>query len=164
MATFFSDENGAPSRPMSGLDPVLKGTSPSSTWSEHSYFKGLHNYQWNDPAKPSQRPFSYDEYPRSITKSRPITVLSEKMFSIRPEDEDKADVPRPSRPRLFGGYRSMYGSVPYDEKLLAERDAESDDEYDDYPTGWRRIALLVCALVPYCIVSRHLTPAHYSRS
>lgn len=191
MAPTSRDDNGGPSRPVSGFgplfnaistsknevgahprptsssEPVFNGASPSSTWSEQSYFKEANikdlHHQWND-SEPRQVTPRYDEFRRSFSKPRPITMMSEKIFSFRNEDNDAADVPRPSRPEMFRRHRGMYGAEPYDDKLSAEQGAESDDEFDDYPTGWRRAALLASALVPYCIVSIHHALAHCPQS
>ncbi|CAN8097829.1 unnamed protein product [Discula destructiva] len=52
----------------------------------------------------------------------------------------------------LGDIRRMYGATPFYRPMSEKQDGE-DDDFNAYPTGWARVALLACALVPYSMAS-----------
>lgn len=57
---------------------------------------------------------------------------------------------------LLWYFTRMYGKAPWDEGLAELWSGDAQD-LDTYPVGWKRVLLLLCAFVPYTIVS----PAKY---
>lgn len=77
--------------------------------------------------------------------------LSHREFGHQPSEANLSTVANPSR--MFRALGGMYGAAPHDTKLMEGLEDESDEDFDDYPTGWKRAILLASALVPYMIVS-----------
>lgn len=81
------------------------------------------------------------------------TMVAQELGDAPVLDKNDTEARRPWW-KSIGCIRRMYGSAPYCGQVEDTKDGKFEDEFDSYPTGWTRAALMVCALVPYCMVSR----------
>lgn len=116
------------------LDVHLQPSSVG-TRTQNRNFQRMYDYDWSDPDSGKEEktnPFYMEKHINTSEAS--ISTMA-------------------SRPRGFGLVGSMYGAAPHDTKLMDGSEDEGDDDLYVYPGVWKRAALLVCALVPYMVVS-----------
>lgn len=118
--------------------PYPRTYNVDTAWgTSEEHLTGFHEYEWLDPVD--------ERYSKTSG-----TTIAEKVVYFPPEDQN---VGRPLW-RNLSHVKGMYGSAPYRVQADDKLDGKIEEEFDSYPTGWTRAALLFCALVPYCMVSR----------